>query len=648
MKKIKINQIGYENFKGIKSYNLNLEGENANISAMNAVGKTTLFDGFAWLLFGKDSAENGKFDVKPFDANGNEILGKEPAVEAELTINGEKITLRRELKEVWSTIKGRLEKERKSDKTKYFINGVPCNTQKEYTEFIGSIIDENIFKLLTNPFAFNALHWKEKREILLNLVDDVSIDEVIAANADLIGLKAILDNHTPDQQKAIVAAKMKEIKKDIDGLTVRFDEADRAIPDVEGLDKKKLEKQLQSLSDRYNELQTEAAEIKNGGSIGKLKAQIDEIKSKMNEGRIKYSQANQLMTNSMQEDLANLNGKYRAAEENLYECSTQIERLEKHMASEEERRTILLDQYRSEKAITFDEHRAICAMCGQDLPADQTEKMKTKFNAEKSDKLTRIIAEGNLIKDGLEVAAGQIEELKKSKMDYTEEVMKLKAHGQQVKAEIEAAQSKNGTYEETDEYQSFVSQGMDIQEKITSEQSGKEGLFETNMAHQKTIADEMMMVNDQLSLIGLATKQTARLAELKAQNKELMDTYNTLQGQEFLLDEFTRSRVQLLEEQINKQFKYANFKLFNLQKNGGIDEVCEATFEGIGYTNNLNNAARINVGLDIINTLSKKYEVAAPIFIDNAESVNKLIETESQMISLIVSNDPAFKVEVQR
>ena len=122
-----------------------------------------MFDGFAWLLFGKDSAENGKFDVKPFDANGNDILGKEPAVEAELNINGERIRCA-EVERRWSTIKGRLEKERKSDKTKYFINGVPCNTQKEYTEYIGSIIDENIFKLLTNPFALKG--WDERQKIV--------------------------------------------------------------------------------------------------------------------------------------------------------------------------------------------------------------------------------------------------------------------------------------------------------------------------------------------------------------------------------------------------------------------------------------------------------------------------------------------------
>jgi len=85
--------------------------------------------------------------------------------------------------------------------------------------------------------------------------------------------------------------------------------------------------------------------------------------------------------------------------------------------------------------------------------------------------------------------------------------------------------------------------------------------------------------------------------------------------------------------------------LFQLQKNGGIDEVCEATFNGIAYTNNLNNAARINVGLDIINTLSNHYQVAAPIYVDNAESVNELIETQAQMISLIVSEDSEFVVK---
>jgi len=98
-----------------------------------------------------------------------------------------------------------------------------------------------------------------------------------------------------------------------------------------------------------------------------------------------------------------------------------------------------------------------------------------------------------------------------------------------------------------------------------------------------------------------------------------------------------RTKVNLLEEKINSKFKYARFKLFKDQINGGLEETCETLYEGVPYSSGLNNAARINVGLDIINTLNDYYGISAPIFVDNAEAVTELIETDSQLISLVVS-----------
>lgn len=645
MKNIRINRITYENFKGIKSFVLDLNGKDANVSARNAIGKTTLFDGFYWLLFGKDSAENSKFDVKPFDENGNEILGKEPIVEAELAIDHKTVTLRRELKEVWSTIKGRLEKERKSDKTKYYIDGVPVKTQKEYQEFIASIVDENIFKLLTNPFAFNGLHWSDRRDILMSLVEDVSIDDVIEANDELEGLKEILEGRSPEDQKAIVKSKMKDIKKDIDGLTVRFDEAERAIPDTAGLDESALNAQLKSKTAEYDKLQTEAAEIKNGGAIAKFQQQIDGIKHKINEGKLQFSQSNQLAVSSFVDDLEWTKSKLRAANDNAEDYKYNIQRLEKHISNIKNEKANLLDQYHRENAVTFDEHRTTCAMCGQDLPEDQISSMKNTFNKDKSEKVAKILEDGKTKATEIQIAEKQLSDMKEELVCIEKEKEKYQGLANNLEAEIEKVRAGNQKYEDSDEYQEYVQQGLDLQEKITTEQESKRTLLEDIAENQIELTKAIDEIKQSLSLIDLAKRQNDRLTELKSLHKKMVDNYNSLQGQEFMLDEFTRSRVQLLEEQINQQFKYAKFKLFQLQKNGGIDEVCEATFNGIAYTNNLNNAARINVGLDIINTLSNHYQVSAPIFVDNAESVNELIETQAQVVSLVVSLAPKLLVK---
>lgn len=647
MKNIKIKRITYENFKGFKHFVLDLDEKDASVSARNGIGKTSLFDGFYWLLFGKNSAGRSVFNIKPRDEEREDILGKEPVVEAVLNIDNEEIILRRELREVWSSVKGGLEKEFKSNKTKYYINGVPCKTQKEYKEFISTIVDEDAFELLTNPFAFNRLDWTDRRDILMSLVEGVSVDDVIKSNVELRGLEDILEGRNPEDQREIVKRKMKDIKKDIDGMMVRFDEAERAIPNTSGLGKSELESRLKSKNAEYEKLQVEAAEIKNGGAVAKFQRQIDEIKHKINDGKLQYSQSNQLAVSSFSDDLEWTKSKLRAANDNAEDYKYNIQRLERHIVNTKVEKETLLNQYHEENSITFDEHRTTCKMCGQDLPTDQVSGMKNSFNKDKSEKVANILADGKTKAQEIETAEKQLKDMNEELGSIQNEYKKIQSMVKQLESEVQTVQSKNQNFEDTDEYQKFVQQGLDLQDKITTEQESKRTLLEDNAEAQAEIAVELDSIGQSLSLINMAQKQSDRLAELKEQHKGMVDTYNMLQGQEFMLDEFAKSRVHLLEEQFNKLFKYAKFKLFKLDKYGNESEACEATYKGIDFTDGLNNGARINTGLDIINTLTKHYQVSAPIFIDNAESVNDPIETQAQLISLIVSEDDEFVIEVQ-
>ncbi|WP_373786360.1 hypothetical protein [Jeotgalibaca porci] len=647
MKKILINTITYENFKGLSSYTLNLAGKNATVSGRNALGKTTLFDGFYWLLFGKDSTENAKFDVKPVDSDGLEILGKEPVVEAVLLIDGNEVTLRRELRETWSTVRGRVEAERKSDTTKYYINGVPCKTQKEYQEFIGTIIDENIFKMLTNPFAFNGLHWKEKRDILMSLVLDVSDDDVIASNEALADLGHLLTNHTADDQKTIVKAKLKELKKDIDGMTVRLDEAERAIPNTGDLNESELKGSLQRLNQKLDKLKEEQIQIENGGATAQLQSKLDEIQHEMNTLKIKQAQSNHLAISNLKNALNDSRDSARTVERNLDQLIYKLNDKENLLQKKANQRKELLDNYRTKMDQTFDEHRSSCAMCGQELPADQVEKMKEEFNLKKANEIEGILSSGKEIKSEIDATAVEIEELKKEREEILPVIENMRNRIDELEKEISCVDATNQTdFSELPEYQRLVDDSLALRSKIYNDKESKAELIQDIVNKQKEVTFEISQVNELLSKISVAVQQRNRLEELKKKHVDLVNTYNEFQGYEYLLEEYTRTRVKLMEEQINAKFKYAQFKLFNLQKNGGVEEVCEATYKGVAFSRNLNNAARINVGLDIINTLSDAYNVLAPIFVDNAESVNNLISTKSQIISLVVSNDTELKLVI--
>ena len=139
-------------------------------------------------------------------------------------------------------------------------------------------------------------------------------------------------------------------------------------------------------------------------------------------------------------------------------------------------------------------------------------------------------------------------------------------------------------------------------------------------------------------------KSRIRILELEVQEKELAAEFERLEAELFLIEKFIIKKVEMLEGQINSRFKLARFKLFETQINEGIKECCEVLYNGVPYNHGLNSGARINVGLDIIQTLSDYYGFQAPVFVDNRESINDLFPISSQVISLVVSNDKALTI----
>ena len=150
-------------------------------------------------------------------------------------------------------------------------------------------------------------------------------------------------------------------------------------------------------------------------------------------------------------------------------------------------------------------------------------------------------------------------------------------------------------------------------------------LYLDNCAYRSVVGE----INSVHGLVGIEH----RLAEVALQGCEYII---------YLAEQFIIVKVNMLNERINQKFKHAKFKLFDKQINGGINEVCEVTYNGIPYKD-LNNAMRINIGLDTINTISAYYGVDAPIFIDNAESVTELFHTDAQQIRFYVSHDKTLK-----
>ena len=180
-------------------------------------------------------------------------------------------------------------------------------------------------------------------------------------------------------------------------------------------------------------------------------------------------------------------------------------------------------------------------------------------------------------------------------------------------------------------------------------------LDESNTDHSEEIADidkriattkeHRFNLETELNKYEEAKRIDTRIAELETQQAELAAEKSKLDEASYLMDEFIRAKVNMLEDVINSRFKLARFKMFNVMLNGNIEECCETTYKGVPYRS-MNNAARINVGLDIINTLTKYFKVEAPVFIDNAEAVTEFVPVNSQTIKLIVDeSEPQLVVK---
>ena len=146
-------------------------------------------------------------------------------------------------------------------------------------------------------------------------------------------------------------------------------------------------------------------------------------------------------------------------------------------------------------------------------------------------------------------------------------------------------------------------------------------------------------INEQQRIIakeGMLEYSRKRVEELREDARNASECLEAIEKMLFLMDEYSRYKTRFVEESINSRFRIARFRLFREQANGGVEDRCDVVYEGIPYIS-VNNGMKINLGIDIINTMSEAYGVRVPLFVDNAESVTNLENSDSQIIRLVVS-----------
>ena len=641
---MKLTKLELLNFKGLKSFAININGD-VVIRGDNATGKTTVFDSVCWLLFGKDSLDRADFEIKTLEA-GEPIHKVNHEVTGTFTLDeGGTVELKRVYREKYSSPRGG-EVTLTGHTTDYFVDGVP-KKEKEYKEMASSLVDESIFKLITNPLYFNETYsWQNRRKLLLEMCGDISDEDVIASHSDLKALTDILSGHSVDDHRKVVASKKSTINKELDMLPVRIDEALRGKPEVTA-DPEVLRINIDTLNADIEKLENDKALLQNGHSIVDKRAELKDVQRKImareTELQMEYKKQYSLKSNeydSVVAEIHNMTSKLKDVRRRRIDANKEIDYLQNTVNE----LSLEFEAINKEAfAIDIDTN---CPTCGQPLPEDQIKSSRDKaelnFNKRKSKRLEEINNMIGLKNNAIANIKEKLQELD-AEVKNTDGIDAKERRKADLINEIELL--KPPVLEDDEVYSDLKAEELMLQMAIdedNSDHSEEIAELEIKISDNKT---ERMKLEQELNKFAEIKRIELRVSELEAKQVELSEEKMKLDEASYLMDEFVKAKVNMLEESINARFKLARFKMFNVMLNGNVEECCETTYKGVPYRS-MNNAARINVGLDIINALTNYYKVNAPVFIDNAEAVTEFVPVNSQTIKLIVDeSEPQLVVK---
>lgn len=640
MKKVTLTKLLLLNFKGIKQLEINFNSNfPTTIHGDNATGKTTLVDAFTWLLFGKDSTDRKDFSIKTFDVNNQVIHKLDHEVTGVLDVDGVETVLRRVYREKWVTRRGSEDSELQGHETLFFWNDVPMQAG-EYQAKVDAIIPEQLFRMITNPMYFNSLKWQDRRNILTAMAGTISDNEIAATRKDFLTLMDLMGNKSFDEFKKEVAAKKKKLKDELALIPARVDEVTRNTPETK--DWKLIQDEIDILNHQILTIDSQIEDSskvyesfyqKKQEKLGK----IDKLKTKIatceHEARNKF----QTMLNDKQNGIQSAKSKIESLKRQEEDNKTEIEARRKRIETLVIEQETLREQWMEVNSETFslgDNQDFTCPTCKQPLPNDTVQvkqaELLANFNANKERRLKSISEEGKAINPRIDKIKADIISLEN--FNATEKIAEL--------------EKEISSWEESKliSTQEILKDNVDYQNALVALKE-----FEAIPEEESPVVDNSQLklkksglvfrvdeLKKQLNSKEQIAQSETRKTELLRQEKEFSSQLANLEKTEFTIAEFTRAKVDILESRINSLFDGVKFRLFDTQLNGGLVECCDTLVDGVPW-NDVNNAARINAGIAIINVLTEYYSQMAPIWIDNSESITQIHSTNSQLIELYVS-----------
>ncbi len=657
MKKVILESITLRNFRGEKERATMFNPVETTIMGANGLGKSRHFDAFMWLLFGKDSKDRKDYNVKTV-VEGEELHRIDTEVSAILNIDGERLSLRRVVVENWVKPRGQVEETYKGDKTETYYNDVPV-TVTDYQHRINEIINDSVFKMVTNPAFFFGLKWQDQREQLFQLAGTITDAEIAVQKPEFSALLDKISGKSFADFKREISARKKRLKEDLAQIKPRIDQTQKLMP--EAADFADLERQAadieneiaaidKAIADKSEAIrgQYEAVQKKQG-EINDLKQKQQKVlfdaKTKAREDVFKANEKRRETENSIKVAESEIATLERAISANQRDAQDLESRIKARLQSVEKLRKDWYDE--NDKEYTEQNGCVVCPVfkinCWDNealrLNAENGKKHRENFNELKLKNLAAITENGKRMQDEAELLDKEADKLVEKDNDLQAKLKEQQgtlASLRKQLAETPMADEKGVVADELPEYKTL---GDVIKGLESTLETGTQPIDTAELQNQKReLTAKLDEIKGQLAKRELIEKYGKEIKNLEVQGKDLAQQIADVEREEYTIQQFTKARIDECERRINGLFRKVTFKLFGYTNEGNEFETCVPYVNGVPY-DVANTAGQVNAGLDIINALVQFHGVSAPIFIDGRESVNEIIETQSQIVNLVVTTD---------
>lgn len=651
---IKFKKIRIRNFRGLVSFDANLEGRSVRISGANGLGKSSVADAITWVLFGKDSRRRTAFPIDPVDDAGRIIHNLDVSVELEMLIDGQPTTLRRRRSEKWVQKRGMTTEQLDGHQTTCYIDGRPLPSS-DFSSHVDTIVKEELFRALTTPDYFPSLPMDQQYRLLVKIVGTRTLAEIAAKDEEALKVVDELGQRSLDQYRQGLSYDLQRTRKEQELIPVRLSEVQGFIEQVKakGADGKTAQRHAKGIEEKLRQVTQEIDSMAGvvraeNARYNDQRAYIQQLRQQRAAIEDRIEKQNREARTLHQSLVCKAKEELEATEERHTAAKTMLGLHERRLKDLEQQLEDFRRRWKEVERLSFswNAEEAVCPTCGQPLPQDQADQKRVeaemRFNERKMKQQDALDEEGKK----LAASKQRLQDLSTAAREEMATAERLMPEARERLSKAEAEPIEQADYHDASDWQrlsSEIDQRMKELEQTTQAQEPPQ------LAALRT---EEQAYRKELRLLEQTIDRSKQIDEYIRREKELQKQRTTLSGDIARMQTRLEAaeRLQLMEandlqQRVNDLFPSVRFRLSRELLNGREVGHCELSVDGVPYSG-LSTSERINAGLELINALARHYNIVAPIVIDNAEAVNKVAPTLGQQILLEVS--PAKKLSVEQ